>query len=210
MLSFRSPRGGSAELQYVAKAIDQGEIVCIPTDTVYGLAVKARSETAYLRLCELKGRDAAAQPTALLCATVRDVFQQLPETSERARAAIEALLPGPYTLCIANPEQRFAWLCGDTPERIGVRVPRGALALPPLAATSANVHGQPDCRSLAELDRRLLNEISCAIDGGAIASDAQPSTVIDLAAWEECGDLVILRDPAGREQAARDALAEIR
>src|SRR3990172_8854511 len=64
-----------------------------------------------------------------------------------------ALLPGPYALVLPNPAKRFAWLCGETPEAIGVRVPqlggpgRDVLdRVGALAATSANLAGGPEPR----------------------------------------------------------------
>ena len=81
---------------------------------------------------------------------------------ELPRAALEALLPGPYTLVLPNPAQRFRWLTGSAPETIGVRVPKlagpGAEVLEQVGAvvaTSANLHGGPEARTLEDVPAEI-------------------------------------------------------
>ncbi len=155
----------------------------MPTDTVYGLAASANSERAVRRLYEAKGRD-ALQPTALVAAGLDILFDCLPELSERDRAIVGTLLPGPYTLILSNPGGRFAWLTGTRPDAIGVRVPLlagpgGAVLaqVGALAATSANLPGGPDPRTLDEVPEQL-KAAAVVVDGGALPGTA--STVIDF------------------------------
>jgi L-threonylcarbamoyladenylate synthase len=102
---------------------------------------------------------------------------------------VRALLPGPYTLVLPNPGRRYEWITGATPDRIGVRVPE--LAGPgaevfeqvgAVVATSANVHGGPDPRSVDEVAVELRAGAAAIVDGGELPGT--PSTVLDLTGQE--------------------------
>ncbi len=173
------------DLAPLAESFAGGLPTVIPTDTVYGLATGAHRPDGCERLLRLKGRD-LTQPTAILCGSVESLLTTvLPELAGEAGERARRLLPGPVTLVVANPARRFAWLCGPTPDRLGVRVPD----LPPglaaaidhvgaVAATSANPTGRPAPVSLQDVDRDLLARVELAVDGGPLAGTA--STVVDL------------------------------
>jgi L-threonylcarbamoyladenylate synthase len=157
-------------------ALRSGRSALFPTDTVYGL-VSLPSEEAVLRLYALKGRR-PAQPTALLAASVEQLLEAVPELDARR------ILTGPYTLVLPNPERRFAWLTGERPDAIGVRVPdltpaaKSVLAaVGCVAATSANDPGGPDPLTLADVPQRIRDACP-ALDGGPLPG--VPSTVVDL------------------------------
>ncbi len=161
-------------------ALRAGLPVLLPTDTVYGL-VSAPDEEAATRLYELKGRP-RAQPTAILAATVEDLLAAVPELPETTLAR---LLPGPFTLVLPNPANRFAWLTGGEPGPIGVRVPE----LPPetheivkqlgvVLATSANDPGGPNPGTLGDVPRRIRDACGAELDLGRLPGT--PSTVLDL------------------------------
>jgi L-threonylcarbamoyladenylate synthase len=207
MLVLRDPDPASREFGYVRAAVERGEIVAIPTDTVYGLAALAASEEACQRLYECNGRD-LNQPTAVVFADLDAVLTVLPTLSDRAGAACEVLLPGPYTLLVANPMNAFPWLCGGNVDSIGIRVPDNALPLPPLAATSANLPGEPEIECIADLPAELADLVACGIDRGPLPPGAA-STILDLTAWEWGGDARVLRDPADRAPRALAALAQL-
>lgn len=197
MLVVKDPAEGSAELGYVRRALEQGELVLLPTDTVYGIAALASDAEAVERMYEVKRRP-VSQPTAVVFPSVRSVRDELPELGSRASWAVAALSPGPWTLIVSNPEGRWPWLTGGTPGPIGLRVPSGAFDLPPLAATSANHAGEPTIERVQDLPPELAGALACAIDRGALPS-AGASTVLDLTAWEHGeGEVHVLRDPAGR------------
>ena len=162
-------------------ALRAGRVVVIPTDTVYGLAVMARSEAAVNALYELKGR-ADRQPTAVVAASVDTLLEVVPEAPERI---LRALLPGPYTLVVPNPAGRLPWLCGGDATAIGVRVPavdgvarEVLVGAGPLAATSANHPGGGDPNSVSEIPRGLRATVAAIVDVGRLPG--VPSTVIDL------------------------------
>jgi L-threonylcarbamoyladenylate synthase len=165
-------------------AIRAGKPVIIPTDTVYGLAVDGYREAPAVRLFKLKGRP-EGMPCALLAADLDAILDAVPELRGRAAVMARTLLPGPYTLVLANPARRFRWLCGATPTAIGIRVPVLGEAgrhvverVGVVAATSANLHGGPDPRTLAEVPAELLDAVGAAVDGGTLPGT--PSTVLDL------------------------------
>ena len=169
-------------------AIRAGQPVVLPTDTVYGLCADAYREAPVLRLARLKGRS-EDQPIALLGADLDAVLDAVPELRGRAAVTARALLPGPYTLVLANPARRFRWLAGSRPETIGIRVPE----LPPearavldrvgvVAATSANMHGGPDPRRVDDVPNEIRSRCGAVVDAGELAGT--PSTVVDLTAAE--------------------------
>lgn len=181
----------------VARALDGGKLVVVPTDTVYGLAALASDEAAVACMYACKQRD-PAQPTAVVFASVEQLLETLVDVNVRTRWAIQALLPGPWTLVMANAGGIWPWLTGGAPGPIGVRVPAGALQLPPLAATSANVSGRPTAEGVAALDPEIVDRVTHAIDRGLLPAQGE-STVLDLVAWSRGeGDVVVLRDTARR------------
>ena len=157
-------------------ALRRGDPVVLPTDTVYGLCSDAATRAPTERLYALKRRD-LAQPSALLAASVDDLLAAVPELDRGE------ILTGPYTLILPNPAGRFPWICGTTPEKIGVRVPdlppasaEVVRALGVVVATSANLHGEPAPRRVEQLAPELSALV--AVDAGELPGT--PSTVIDL------------------------------
>ncbi len=207
MLVVKDPPPGSQELAYVQRALEQGELVVVPTDTVYGLAALATDEAAVRRMYERKGRS-IDQPTAVVFASIAQLREHLPELDPRVSWAVQSLLPGPWTLIVDNPDGHFPWLTGGEPGPLGVRVPAGAVQVPPIAATSANVTGRGTAPDLRSLDPELIDHVSCAIDRGTLPPEGE-STVLDLTAWSRGeGDVRVLRDTAGRAGLALAALAD--
>ena len=171
-------------IERAVEALERGEAVILPTDTVYGICSTAHRRDAVERLSRLKRRD-EAQPIALVAAGVESLLEAVPELRGRAEAIARELLPGPYTLIFANPERRFGWLVGARPDTIGVRVPvleGDAKAIVErvgaVAATSANLHGGPDPRSVDEIPQELLEGVAVVVDAGPMPGVA--STVVDF------------------------------
>jgi len=178
-----------------AAAIRAGRPVILPTDTVYGLCAWPFRPEPVERIYRLKGRD-ASKPIALLALDLDALVEALPEL-DTTRA--ESLLPGPYTLVVANPERRFPWLTGQTPEAIGIRVPdlpdEAALVLREVgvvAATSANAAGGPSPRRVDEIPEEIRAACGAVVDAGELPG--VPSTVLDLTGDEPR----LLREGAGR------------
>jgi L-threonylcarbamoyladenylate synthase len=173
------------DLEPFVEALDAGRSTVLPTDTVYGLACAAHLADACERMLGLKQRG-LEKPTSMLVGSLDRLFATLPELDGRVAEQVRRLLPGGVTVVVPNPGGRFRWLCGSDPTRLGVRVP---VLLPAvaaaidrvgaIAATSANLAGEPDPASLDEVPVAILDRVAVAIDGGAIAGGV-PSTVIDL------------------------------
>jgi L-threonylcarbamoyladenylate synthase len=165
--------------------IRAGRSIVMPTDTVYGLAASPHTPEPVAALYRLKGRD-EAQPTALMAASVEKLLELVPELAGRA---LRAFLPGPFTLILPNPAQRFRWLSGTRPDTIGVRVPelvRSARVVldrvGALAATSANRPGEPDPRRFDDVPEEIRAGCAAVLDGGELPGI--PSTVVDLTGQE--------------------------
>jgi L-threonylcarbamoyladenylate synthase len=187
-------------IEKAVAALWAGEPVVLPTDTVYGLCADAGSEPACRRALALKGRS-EGQPSALLFSSVDAALDRVPGLPEQV---LRALLPGQLTLVFRNEAGYYPWLGEET---IGIRVPE----LPPVAAevvrqvavvmaTSANVHGGPDPRTLADVPEEIRSACGAVVDGGDLAG--VPSTVISFAGAEP----VVLREGAVR---AADALSRV-
>jgi tRNA threonylcarbamoyl adenosine modification protein (Sua5/YciO/YrdC/YwlC family) len=198
-----------SDVDDAATAIHAGLPAIVPTDTVYGLVTAPDRAEPVRRLYELKGR-VASQPTALIAFDLDHLFECVPELRGRAGAIAAAVLPGPYTLVLANPAQRYRWLAGANPGAIGVRIPflsgeaEALLArVGAVAGTSANLAGGPEPRRLADVPEELRAECA-AVDGGELPG--VPSTVIDFTGTEP----VVLREGAGdAAEAIARALAAV-
>ncbi len=178
----------STTVDEAVAAIRAGRLAVIPLDTVYGLAASADSEATARQLSRAKGRD-DAQPIALVVADLDRLLELVPELAGRAGTIARALLPGPYTLVLPNPAGRYRWLTGSRPDTIGVRIPElagpGRQVLDQLgaiAATSANLTGGPDPRTLEEVPEELRAAAAALVDGGVLPGT--PSTVLDFTGAE--------------------------
>jgi L-threonylcarbamoyladenylate synthase len=173
-----------SDVDEVVAAIRKGKPVVVPTDTVYGLVCTPYREEPVGVLAELKGRP-PGQPIAFLASSVDRLVDCIPELRGRHERVARELLPGPYTLVVPNPAARFTWLTGDRSDTIGVRVPAvdGEIAevldrVRAVAATSANLHGEQDPRTLDEVPEAILGRVAAVLDGGDLPGS--PSTVLDL------------------------------
>ena len=113
------------------------------------------------------------------------MLESLPELRGRLERMIATLLPGPYTLVVPNTARRFAWLCGNDPGSIGIRVPvlfgpvEAVLsAAGPVVATSANLPGGSEPRRVGDIPNVLRDGVAVVVDGGELPGI--PSTVLDL------------------------------
>lgn len=194
-------------IERAAAAIRAGDAVVIPTDTVYGLAASPHRPEPVERLVTLKGRG-RQQAIALVAGDLETLLELVPELRGRSEAIARALLPGPYTLVLPNPAQRYRWLTGSRPETIGIRVPQlegdGRQLLDrvgAVAATSANLHGGPDARTVEEIPQSLLHGVAEVVDAGPLPG--VPSTVVDFTGERPA----VLREGAGDADRALAVIA---
>jgi len=183
--------------------VGDGRVAVFPADTLYGLACDPLNPAAVERIHAIKGRD-EGKPSAVMYLSPLAMRELVSGLGPRTRDAIGALLPGPVTLVIANPQRRYPLACREDPERLGIRLIEGPLtgAMTPLFQTSANRTGEPAPTRFDEIDDELLGAVDLAIDAGELIGE--PSTVVDIAEIERDGEWTVLRDGAvSRDQVKR-------
>jgi L-threonylcarbamoyladenylate synthase len=198
--------GARSELE---RCVMGGGVAVFPADGLYGLACDPLDAAAIDRIQALKGR-ADRKPSAVLYFSPLAMRELVRGLGPRTRAAVGALLPGPVTLVVPNPEHRYPLACREDPEQLGIRLIGGPLAgaMCPLFQTSANRSGTPAPSSFEEIPAEMVEGADLAIDGGRLTGE--PSTVVDLTRFEESGEWLVLR-PGGLPEAELEAgLSEAR
>lgn len=163
-------------------AVRRGEIVVIPTDTVYGIGADAFDPAAVANVLSAKGRG-REMPPPVLVPDVRTVDGLARAVPDWARRLIEELWPGPLTLVLlAQPS--LHWDLGETAGTVALRMPDDAVALEvlretgPMAVTSANRTGEPAATTVTDAAVQLGPVVSVYLDGGPRTAQ-EPSTIID-------------------------------
>lgn len=198
------------EVETFERCMSVGGVALFPADTVYGLATEPDSKEGVRRLYALKARP-ADRAAAVMFFDLELALAALPELGKRTRGAVARLLPGALTLLLPNPARRYPLACGLDPERLGLRVPVLTGRLAPLAAarrpvlqSSANRSGGPDVRRLADVEPSVRAGVDLQLDGGELPGTA--STVVDLTAYEDRGELSVVREGAVSRRLVVDAL----
>jgi L-threonylcarbamoyladenylate synthase len=170
-------------LQIALDLLRQGEVVAIPTDTVYGVATDGFDASAVEKLFVVKDRP-SHKAIMLLLGEYEDLEKAAAYVSPNAQRLAAAFWPGGLTLVIPAREGLPANLRADT-NSIGVRLPDSDLVTElvkglgrPLAATSANLSGGANPRTAQDVLRDLDGRLPLILDGGETPA-ALPSTVID-------------------------------
>ena len=165
-----------------ARALDRGDLVVLPTDTVYGLAARPDLPGATTRVFEAKRRPRGLSLPVL--APDLDAASAVALFDEKASALADAFWPGGLTLVLPRSDLSRPWDLGEEGETIGVRVPghpvtRRLLALTEsLAVTSANRSGLPPAATCRDAERALGEDVAVYLCAGSLPGTA--STVIDL------------------------------
>ncbi len=173
-------------LASAASALDHGELVVLPTDTVYGLAARADVPGATARLFEAKRRPRDLTLPVLVGDAVQ--AEGIGVFDERARALANAFWPGPLTLIVPRAGGSRAWDLGAEPDSIGLRVPDHHVALAllhrtgPLPASSANRSSAPTPEDCAGVRAALGDAVAVYLCAGRLSP--VPSTVVDLTGAE--------------------------
>lgn len=194
-------------------AIGRGELVVVPTDTVYGIGADAFSPAAVQRLLSAKGRDRQSPPPVLVAgiATMRALVADVPEPVERL---VEAFWPGGLTIVLpAQPS--LSWDLGETRGTVAVRMPADRFALElleecgPLAVSSANLTGRAAAIDVHGAIDMLGESVSVYLDGGP-SSTGVASTIID-ATGLVAGDrpVRILREGAVSRERLLEVLGDL-
>lgn len=172
-----------AAVEAATHAVRRGELVVIPTDTVYGLGADAFSHDAVRALLAAKGRGREMPPPVLISApTTLDALAV--GVPGYARALAEAFWPGPLTL-VCHQQSSLMWDLGETRGTVAVRMPDDPVALAilertgPLAVSSANLTGRPAATSADEAEEMLGDAVAVIVDAGTSPGGAA-STIVDV------------------------------
>lgn len=200
------------EAQRARKALERcvsgGGVAVFPSDGLYGLACDPLDTAAIARIHRLKGRD-DGKPSAVMYFSPLAIRELVSGLGPRTKAVVSALLPGPVTLVVANPQRRYPLACRQDPERLGIRLIGGPLGgtMSPVFQTSANLSGEPASARFADVPDSILDGADLAIDGGELSG--LPSTVVDIASIDDDGSWRILRDGALSPGDLASALASV-
>lgn len=171
-----------AGTRHARQAIARGELIVIPTDTVYGVAADAFAPAAVQRLLDAKGRGRDKPPPVLVAsrAALGALVEEVPEAVERL---VEEFWPGGLTIVLpAQPS--LSWDLGDTLGTVAVRMPDLPLALElleetgPLAVSSANSTGRAAAVAAADAQEMLGDAVAVYLDGG-FSDTGVASTIVD-------------------------------
>jgi L-threonylcarbamoyladenylate synthase len=200
--------GAAAARSALERTIAAGGIVLFPSDGLYGLACDPLDAAAIARIHKIKGRD-DGKPSAVMYFSPLAMRELVEGLGPRTREALGILLPGPLTLVVANPGHRYPLACREDPARLGVRLIAGPLggAMCPLFQTSANRSGEPATGSFGQIPTGIVDEVDLAIDGGELTG--QPSSVLDLTAFDQSGEWWVLRDGAVSRAELEERLAGV-
>ncbi|AZR03032.1 L-threonylcarbamoyladenylate synthase [Trueperella pyogenes] len=176
---------GKQAIELASQAIGRGEVICLPTDTVYGIGADPRNAQAITRLLTAKSRT-RENPPPVLVADIGQAAELSEGLPEAARRLMEAFWPGAMTI-VVPARATLGWDLGETNGTVALRMPDSAPALAllrtigPLAVTSANQHGQPPASTVDEAISQLGDAVSLYLDGGATGG-AVPSTIVSVVA----------------------------
>jgi tRNA threonylcarbamoyl adenosine modification protein (Sua5/YciO/YrdC/YwlC family) len=164
-------------------AIGRGELVVVPTDTVYGLAADAFNAAAVQALLDAKGRGRQSPPPVLI-PNVDSLYALAESVSDRALKLAEKFWPGPLTI-VVRAQPSLQWDLGETKGTVALRVPNNKIALAllaetgPLAVSSANLTGEAAATSASQAFDYLGENVAVYLDGGD-SEIGEASTILDL------------------------------
>lgn len=164
-------------------AVRSGEIIVLPTDTVYGIGADAFTPPAVRAMLAAKGRGRNV-PSPVLVGTPRAAAALVDDMGAFGQDLIDEFWPGALTL-VFRASPTLLWDLGDTRGTVALRMPLHPVALEvlkqsgPMAVSSANRHGVPPATTASEAERQLGEVVSVYLDAGP-CSDNVPSTILDL------------------------------
>ena len=168
----------------VVKSIDTGQVVALPTDTFYGLAVDPVNLHAVDRIYDIKTR-ARHKPLSLLIAEVAQAYELSRNLDSAFDRLAEKFWPGPLTLVVKAGGKLPLRVTANT-GNLALRVPEAAIPRAvvtrlglPITATSANLSGLPECTSAIGVRDQLGDKLPLIVDGGPTARTT-PTTIVDL------------------------------
>jgi L-threonylcarbamoyladenylate synthase len=179
----RDPQQRTAGIEAAVTAVRAGELIVLPTDTVYGIGADAFIPASVTTMLAAKGRG-RNMPPPVLVGTARAAAALVDDLGAFGQDLIDEFWPGALTL-VFRASPTLMWDLGDTKGTVALRMPLHSVALDvlkqtgPMAVSSANRHGHPAATTAAEAEQQLGEAVSVYLDGGPCA-DSVPSTILDL------------------------------
>jgi tRNA threonylcarbamoyl adenosine modification protein (Sua5/YciO/YrdC/YwlC family) len=170
-------------LAAAATAVLNGELVVLPTDTVYGIGADAFSPAAVTHMLTTKGRG-REKPSSVLVGTVRAAGALVEDLGPYGQQLIDEFWPGGLTI-VCRAARTLSWDLGDTKGTVAVRMPQDPVTLDllketgPMAVSSANLTGSPAATTAQEARDQFGDAVAVYLDGGPSAG-GQASTIVDL------------------------------
>jgi len=170
-------------LEAAASAVRRGDLVVLPTDTVYGLGADAFSPVGIEKLLAAKGRG-RDMPVPVLVGSPDTVEGLAYGLSKAARDLIEACWPGALTVVVRH-QPSLAWDLGDAAGTVALRMPLHPVAIEllritgPMGVSSANRSGSPAATTYDDAVAQLGVSVAVYLDAGA-SGEAIPSTIVDV------------------------------
>ena len=186
MASFfecRDPDVRADAIKTAANSVASGELVVLPTDTVYGLGADAFQPAAVAELLRVKGRGRDV-PVPVLVGSWSTIDGLVSAVDARTRSLVEAFWPGGLTLVVRHAPT-LSWDLGDSDDTVAVRMPLHPVAIElleatgPMAVSSANRHGKPAAQTAAEARAQLGDDVAVYLEDGQ-AMGGVASTIVDL------------------------------
>jgi len=177
------PAARAEGLAAAALALRTGELVVLPTDTVYGVGADAFHPAGVTSLLVAKGRG-RDMPPPVLVGTIRAATALIEDMGPYGENLINEFWPGGLTI-VCRASRTLNWDLGETRGTVAVRMPLHAVALDllketgPLAVSSANRTGEPSATTAAGAEEQLGEAVSVYLDGGPCQASV-PSTIVDL------------------------------
>jgi tRNA threonylcarbamoyl adenosine modification protein (Sua5/YciO/YrdC/YwlC family) len=171
-------------IDYIVSCLRKGEVVALPTDTFYGLAVDPVNLRAVEQIYQIKTRQ-KHKPLSLLIASVAQAYELAREVDPLLDRLAERFWPGPLTV-IMRAGTKLPLRSTARTGNVAVRVPDAAIPRAvverfglPITATSANLLGAPECTHAASVRDQIGDRIPLIVDGGPTRR-TQPTTIVDL------------------------------
>jgi L-threonylcarbamoyladenylate synthase len=208
VIDCRTEEGLAQGIAAAAEAVRRGEVIVLPTDTVYGVGVDAFASDAVAAVLSAKGRG-REMPLPVLVPNPATVDGLAADVPAYARDLIGAFWPGPLTL-VLHAQSSLMWDLGETNGTVALRMPQNDAALKllseigPMAVTSANVSGQPPATTVLDAAAQLGSAVSVYLEAGPSAGGLA-STILDCTHAAP----VILRAGAVSARAIQEVLGEI-
>jgi L-threonylcarbamoyladenylate synthase len=178
-----SETDAAAGIAAAVEAVRAGDLVVLPTDTVYGLGADAFNPSAITGLMTARGQPRTA-PLTVLVGTVRAANALIEDLNDVGRGFIEEFWPGPLTL-VFRVGRTLTWDLGDSRGTVAIRMPMHQVALDllkqtgPLAVSSASTAGHPAAMTVDDAVGQLGEAVAVYLDDGPGAGGV-PSTIVDL------------------------------